>query len=55
MTTRRLDGRGPVGLLVEPDEGSPWDTEPDVIADDAGPAGGGPAAEVAAVHEVPEQ
>ncbi|GAA2636230.1 DUF5709 domain-containing protein [Dactylosporangium fulvum] len=44
---------GTVGRLVEPDEGTGEDTEKDMIAYDAGAAGGGPTAEEAAVHEVP--
>jgi len=46
-------GGGPVGRLVEPDQGSTVDTEPDAIAYDAGAAGGGPSAEEAAMHEIP--
>ncbi|UWZ40855.1 hypothetical protein Drose_18525 [Dactylosporangium roseum] len=46
----RPGGRGgATGRLVEPDEG----TEKDMIAYDAGSAGGVPTAEEAAVHEVP--
>jgi hypothetical protein len=44
----------PIGRLVEPDEGSGTDTEPDAVAYDAGSAGGGPSAEEAAMHEVPD-
>jgi len=43
-----------VGRLVEPDQGAGVDDEPDAIAYDAGAAGGGPTAEEAAMHEVPE-
>jgi len=39
-----------VGRLVEPDEGGPATTEADVIAYDAGIAGGGPSAEESAMH-----
>ena len=39
-----------VGRLVEPDEGGLVDREKDAIARDAGPAGGGPSAEEAAMH-----
>jgi hypothetical protein len=46
--------RGQVGRLVEPDEGLTEDTEPDMIAYDAGAAGGGPTAEELAMHEVRE-
>jgi hypothetical protein len=46
------DETGPVGRLVEPDEGVREDDETDAIAYDAGPAGGGPTAEEAAIHEV---
>jgi hypothetical protein len=46
-----LRGR-PVGRLVEPDEGVHSDTEKDMVAWDAGPAGGGPSAEESAIHEV---
>jgi Family of unknown function (DUF5709) len=43
-----------IGRLVEPDEGVHPDEEQDAIAWDAGAAGGGPTAEEAAMHEVPE-
>jgi hypothetical protein len=45
---------GSVGRLVEPDEGVRQDTEKTSIATDAGPAGGAPTAEEAAIHEVEE-
>lgn len=48
-------GDGPVGRLVEPDEGVHEDTEADMVAFDAGAAGGGPSAEELAMHEVPER
>jgi hypothetical protein len=41
----------PIGRLVQPDEGAHGDTEPDLIARDAGAAGGGPTAEESAIHE----
>jgi hypothetical protein len=44
----------PVGRLVEPDEGTHADTEPDAVASDAGTSGGGASAEELAMHEVPE-
>jgi len=44
----------PVGRLVQPDEGAHSDDEPDAVAFDAGPAGGGASAEELAMHEVPE-
>jgi hypothetical protein len=44
-----------VGRLVAPDEGDYAVRETDEIAEDAGAAGGGPAAEEAAMHEVPEE
>lgn len=47
-------GGGSVGRLVEPDEGVREDTEGSSIATDAGPAGGAPSAEEAAMHEIPE-
>jgi hypothetical protein len=49
----QLDGTSPepVGRLVEPDEGSGYDAEPDNVAYDAGAAGGGASAEELAVHE----
>jgi hypothetical protein len=47
-------GEGAVGRLVEPDEGVRADTEESSIARDAGPAGGAPTAEEAAIHEVEE-
>jgi hypothetical protein len=43
---------GTVGRLVQPDEGTHADTEPDEVARDAGAAGGGASAEEAAMHEV---
>jgi len=46
------DETGPVGRIVEPDEGVRADTEKDAVAYDAGEAGGGPTAEEAAMHEV---
>jgi|KBSSwiStaDraftv2_1062776.scaffolds.fasta_scaffold304081_2 uncharacterized protein DUF5709 len=46
------DETEPVGRIVEPDEGVREDDEKDAIAYDAGPAGGGPTAEEAAIHEV---
>jgi hypothetical protein len=49
-----LDAGAPIGRLVEPDEGAHVDDEPDAIAWDAGPAGGGASAEELAMHEVPE-
>jgi hypothetical protein len=48
------DSGQPVGRLVEPDEGLTEDTEKDMIARDAGAAGGGPSAEELAIHEVRE-
>jgi hypothetical protein len=45
---------GPVGRLVEPDEGAHEDDEPDAVAFDAGAAGGGATAEELAMHEIPE-
>jgi hypothetical protein len=48
-------GGGTVGRLVEPDEGIGPDEEQDAIAFDAGAAGGGPTAEEAALHEIPER
>jgi hypothetical protein len=47
-------GEGPVGRLVEPDQGVRADTEASSIAMDAGAAGGAPTAEEAAIHEVEE-
>ncbi|GAB1642910.1 DUF5709 domain-containing protein [Krasilnikovia sp. MM14-A1259] len=49
----QLDGDSPrpVGRLVEPDEGSGLDDEPDSVAYDAGSAGGGASAEELAMHE----
>ncbi len=49
----QLDGTSPdpVGRLVEPDEGSGYDTETDSVAYDAGAAGGGASAEELAIHE----
>ncbi|MFC7529149.1 DUF5709 domain-containing protein [Actinoplanes sp. GCM10030250] len=49
----QLDGTTPepVGRLVEPDEGSGYDVEPDNVAYDAGAAGGGASAEELAIHE----
>jgi hypothetical protein len=49
------DGSAPVGRIVEPDEGVREDDEKDAVAYDAGPAGGGPTAEEAAMHEVPDR
>jgi hypothetical protein len=43
---------GGVGRLVEPDEGARTDQEKDTVATDAGEAGGGLAAEEAAMHEL---
>jgi len=52
-TYERIDGvPGPVGRLVQPDEGAHEDTEPDEVAVDGGSAGGGPSAEEAAMHEI---
>jgi hypothetical protein len=48
------DPGAPVGRLVEPDEGVREDDEKDLVAYDAGEAGGGPTAEEAAMHEVRE-
>lgn len=42
---------GAVGRLVEPDEGAHSDVEPDAVAFDRGPAGGGASAEELAIHE----
>ncbi|MFC0527474.1 DUF5709 domain-containing protein [Phytohabitans kaempferiae] len=47
-------GEGPVGRLVEPDQGVGEDTEATSIATDAGPSGGAPSAEEAAIHEIEE-
>jgi Family of unknown function (DUF5709) len=49
----QLDGTSPapIGRLVEPDQGSGVDTEPDDVAYDAGAAGGGATAEELAIHE----
>ncbi|MEE6257113.1 DUF5709 domain-containing protein [Plantactinospora sonchi] len=44
-------GGGPVGRLVEPDQGARYDDETDSIAYDAGAAGGGASAEELAVNE----
>ena len=44
-------GERPIGRLVEPDEGAHEDAEPDLVAWDAGAAGGGPTAEESAMHE----
>lgn len=49
------DETGPVGRIVEPDEGVRTDDEKDAVAYDAGPAGGGPTAEEAAIHQVLER
>jgi hypothetical protein len=49
------DPGAPVGRLVEPDEGVREDDEKDMLAYDAGEAGGGPTAEEAAMHEVRER
>lgn len=46
-------GQG-VGRLVEPDEGARGDTEPDLVASDAGTDLGGYSAEEAAMHLEPE-
>jgi len=46
---------GRVGRIVEPDEGSGIDEEPDAVGYDAGAAGGAPSAEEAAMHEVREE
>lgn len=46
-------GQG-VGRLVEPDEGSREDTEPDLVATDAGTDLGGYTAEESAMHVEPE-
>jgi hypothetical protein len=46
---------GPIGRLVEPDEGVHEDREKDAFARDAGSAGGGPTAEELAIHEVVER
>jgi hypothetical protein len=43
-----------VGRLVEPDGGGGEDVEPDAVANDAGPAGGGATAEEDAVHTIDE-
>jgi hypothetical protein len=43
---------GLVGRLVQPDQGSLEDAEPDEVAMDAGASGGGASAEEAAMHEV---
>jgi hypothetical protein len=48
------DPGAPIGRLVEPDEGVREDDEKDMLAFDAGAAGGGPTAEEAAMHEVRE-
>jgi hypothetical protein len=48
------DRGAPVGRLVEPDEGVRADDEKNMVAFDAGAAGGGPTAEEAAIHEVRE-
>lgn len=42
------------GRIVEPDEGARGDAEKDAIAAEAGEAGGGQAAEEAAMYEVPD-
>jgi hypothetical protein len=47
------DESGPVGRIVEPDEGVRRDDEKDAVAYDAGEAGGGPTAEEAAMHIEP--
>jgi hypothetical protein len=44
-------GGGPIGRLVEPDEGARYDDETDSVARDAGAAGGGASAEELAVNE----
>src|SRR4051812_4289231 len=48
------DGGRPVGRLVDPDEGGPFDDEKDLVGYDAGAAGGGASAEELAMHEVDE-
>jgi hypothetical protein len=48
------DDGGPVGRLVEPDEGAHEDREADAVATDAGAAGGGMSAEELAMHEISE-
>ena len=48
-------GDGPVGRLVEPDEGLEEDRESQSIAYDAGASGGGATAEELAIHPVPER
>lgn len=45
----------PVGRLVDPEDGRYDDTEPEAVAWDAGPAGGGASAEELAIHEVVEE
>jgi Family of unknown function (DUF5709) len=48
-----FDDRGrPVGRLVEPNQGLGPDDKGDLVAYDAGAAGGGPSAEESAMHEV---
>jgi hypothetical protein len=54
MPDEDSDPGRPIGRLVEPDEGAHPDEESDAIARDAGPSGGGPSAEEAAMHEVTE-
>ncbi len=52
-TAAHYDGAQPrAGRLVDPDDGAHADTEPDLIARDAGRAGDGASAEEAAVHLV---
>lgn len=47
-------GDSELGRLVEPDEGARTDAEKDAVAAEQGQAGGGLAAEEAAMHEVPD-
>lgn len=49
-----LNSPGPVGRLVETDEGGPVDNEADSVAYDAGSDGGGASAEERAMHEAPD-
>ena len=44
-----------VGRLVDPEDGSLFDTEPDSVAYDAGAAGAAPTAEEAAMHDIEEE
>jgi hypothetical protein len=50
----RADEEPRAGRLVAPDEGGPFDTEKDEVAEDVGPAGYASSAEEAAVHVEPE-